>query len=95
VDAVALKSVIHDAPAPPVIDTSSKGFVNVIWLDCEPSSPNARGEEIGEPIEGCILHDVGWMRVAYQDLTVGMYYFLRDYNDWYHEYRRPPMVAHS
>jgi hypothetical protein len=95
VDAVALKSVIHDAPAPPANDTFDEGFVNVIWLDWVPSSPNAKGEEIGEPIEGCILQDVGWMRVAYQDLTVGMYYFLRDYNAWYHEYRRPPIVAHS
>lgn len=95
VDAVALKSVIHDAPAPPAIDVSSKGFVNLIWLDWDPSSPEARGEETGEPIEGCIVHDVGWMRVAYQDLMVGMYYFLRDYSDWYHEYRRPPIVAHS
>lgn len=95
VDAVALESVIHDAPAPPGLDTSSKGFVNVVWKDWEPSSPNARGEEIGEPIEGCIVHDVGWMRVAYQDLMVGMYHYLRDYNDWYNEYRRPPIVAHS
>lgn len=95
VDAVALKSVIHDAPAPPAIDTSSKGFVNVIWLDWKQASPNAMGEEIGEPLEGCIVHDVGWMRVAYQDLTVGMYYYLRDYSDWYREYRRPPKVARS
>lgn len=32
-DAVVLKSVIHDAPAPPAIDISSKGFLNLVSLD--------------------------------------------------------------
>jgi hypothetical protein len=88
VDAVALESVIHGAPSPP------QGFVNFIWKDWEPSRPDPR-EEVEEPIEGCTQHKVGWMRVAYQGVMVGMYYYLHDWNDWYAEYRRPPEVARA
>jgi hypothetical protein len=98
VDADALEAVVYDAPTPPEIDTTTDGFVNLIWKDWGPElfRPNPRfpGPE-EEPIEGCTLHNVGWMRVAYQDLMVDMYYYLRDYNDWYREYRRPPEVARA
>jgi hypothetical protein len=94
VDAVALESIIHDAPSPPQPGIISDGFVNLIWKDWEPSRPDPR-EEVEEPIEGCTQHKVGWMRVAYQDVMVGMYYYLRDWNDWYSEYRRPPEVARA
>ena len=86
VDAEALESVIHD--------TISDGFVNLIWKDWEPDKPDHR-EEVEEPIEGCTQHKVGWMNVAYQDVMVGMYYYLRGWNDWYTEYRRPPEVARA
>ena len=91
VDTVALETVIHDAPAP---EATSNGFVNLIWKDWEPFTPDS-GEEGEEPIEGCTLDDVGWMKVAYQDAMVDMYYYLRDRSDWYREYRRPPEVAHA
>ena len=40
--------------------------------------------------------DVGWMKVEYQDVAVGMYYRLRDLSgDWHREYRRPPEVARA
>jgi hypothetical protein len=94
VDAVALQSVIHDAPTPPQLDTTSDGFVNLIWKDWEPYRPDRR-EAVEEPIEDCTLNDVGWMRVAYQDVMVGMYCYLRGWNDWYREYRRPPEVARA
>jgi hypothetical protein len=74
VDAVALESVIHGAPSPP------QGFIDIIWKDWEPSRPDPR-EEVEEPIKGCTQHKVGWMRVDYQDVMVGMYYYLRDWND--------------
>jgi len=86
VDAEALESVIHD--------TISDGFVNLIWKDWEPDKPDHR-EEIEEPVEGCTQHKVGWLNVAYQDVMVGMYYYLRGWNDWYAEYRRPPEVARA
>ena len=94
VDDEALESVIHDSPAPPEPDTISDGLVNLIWKDWEPYRPDPR-EEVEEPIEGCTLNNVGWMRVAYPDVMVGMYYYLRDYNDFYREYRRPPEVARA
>ncbi len=94
VDNTALDSVIHDAPEHAEPDATSKGVINLIWKDWKPSSPDPR-EEVEEPIKGCTQHDVGWMRVAYQDAIVGMYYYLHDFNDWYHEYRRPPQVARA
>jgi hypothetical protein len=93
VDAEALESVIHDAPAPPLPDATTDGFVNLIWRDWEPTSDPR--EPVEEPIEGCTQEDVGWMMVAYADVMVSMYYYLRDWNDWYVEYRRPPEVAHG
>ena len=40
--------------------------------------------------------DVGWMKVEYEDVAVGMYYCLRDLSDdWRREYRRPPEVARA
>lgn len=91
VDAEALNSVLREGSEP---ETLSDGFVNLIWKDWEPEPPRPnRRETPEEPIEGCTRHDVGWMRVAYQDVGVGMYYYLRDYNDRYREYRRPPEVA--
>jgi len=93
-DNSALDSVVHNAPAPAESDMTSKGFVGLVWKDWKPASPDAR-EEVEEPIEGCTQHDVGWMRVAYQDAMVGMYYYLRDLNEWYREYRRPPQVARA
>ena len=40
--------------------------------------------------------DVGWMKVEYQDVAVGMYDHLRDLSgDWHREYRRPPEVARA
>jgi hypothetical protein len=94
VDAVALESVIHDSPSTPQPDTISDGFVNLIWKDWEPSRPDSR-EEVEEPIEGCMQHKVGWMRVAYQDVMVDVYHYLRDWNDWYSEYCCPPQVARA
>ena len=98
VDHAALTSVIHDAPPLEEPDASAnKGIVNLVWKDWTPpsSSSPGPGEEVEDPVgeEGCTLHDVGWMRVAYQDVMVGMYYYLRDCNAWYREYRRPPRVA--
>ena len=84
-----MKSVLKDdEPLPPMSD----GFVNVIWNDDRWKQTNQLEEE---PIEGCTLHDVGWMRVAYQEVLVDFYVLLRDTDDWYREYRRPPEVAHA
>lgn len=102
VDYEALHACVHEAPAPPEIDTTDEGFVNVIWNNWQPVSgsmgdedEDEGGDEGLEPIEGCTQEDVGWMMVAYQDVMVDMYHLLRDTNAWYTEYRRPPEVARS
>ena len=65
----------------------SHGFVNLIWNDDgwkhTNGAPSPEEEEVEEPIEGCIWHNVGWMRVAYQDVMVCFYVLLRDLNDWH------------
>lgn len=75
VDSVALESVLeadpHDYP---------DGLVNLIWKDWEPETPHPR-EPTYEPLEGCTLQDVGWMRVAYRNVTVEFYDRLREYSD--------------
>lgn len=93
VDEGSLESVVEDAPAPPLNDATSDGFVVLVWKDWVPLH-NPR-DHVEEPLEGWTVHDVGWMMVAYQDVMVNMYYHLRDYDDWYTEYRRPPQVARA
>lgn len=96
VDDAALKSVLeNDEPLPPM----SHGFVNLIWNDDgwkhTNGAPSPEEEEVEEPIEGCTWHNVGWMRVTYQDVMVCFYVLLRDLNDCHRVYRRPPEVAHG
>jgi len=94
VDQVCLNSVINDAPAPPEFDHTSKGFVNLVWRDWQPSRRPIMEDDFYEPVEGCREEFVGWMRVDYQNVMVGMYMLLRDESaDWYREYQRPPEVA--
>jgi hypothetical protein len=85
VDEAALESIIED---------EDDGFVNLIKLEWEPHAPSAR-EPAKEPIEDCTQHDVGWMMVASKSVMVGMHHYLREYNNWYTEYRRPPTIAHG
>ena len=58
VESEALHSVVHDAPAPPEIDTTTKGWVKLI----DKSWYLGRGEgrhTLLEPIEGMTQEDVG------------------------------------
>ncbi|KAK0510214.1 hypothetical protein JMJ35_007608 [Cladonia borealis] len=87
VDKMALEAVIRDAPAPPAVDASRKGWVNLVWRDWVPIDEEGEGEE---PLEGNVE---GWMRVAYQSVMLDMYALLRDLNSWFIEYRRPPEVV--
>ena len=65
VDAVALESILSEAPSDPEADRPFiyKGFVNLIWKDWEPDWPSA--EDVFEPLEGNTAESVGWMRVHY------------------------------
>ncbi|OBT62295.1 hypothetical protein VE03_08598 [Pseudogymnoascus sp. 23342-1-I1] len=77
-----------------VIEDENDGFVNLIQKDLEPQTADDR-EPAEDPIEDCTLHDIGWMMVDYQDVMVDMHNLLRGLNNWYLEYRRPPIVAHA
>ena len=63
VDAAALHSVVHDAPAPPAFDVTKKGWVKLVSKDWIPreEDPRARGRPDPndyEPIEGLPMrHD--------------------------------------
>lgn len=95
VDAVALESIVRGSPAAQPNAIIDDGFVNLLWKDWESSYQPDPREAVEEPIEGCTHNQVGWMRVAYQDVMVDMYHLLRDWNDWYAEYRRPPEITHA
>lgn len=90
VDQTALEAVVRHAPAPPAIDVTRKGWVNLVWRDWVPMHGEGEDEE---PLEEGDWG--GWMRAAYQGVMVDMYRLLRDWNAWYVEYRRSPIVAEA
>ena len=105
VDEEALESVIG---SPVSTSATDEGHVNLIWRDWETGPIIVRGadgkvirvvereeeeDEDEDEVEGCKLHDVGWMMVGMRHVGLGMYCYLRDLSAWYTEYRRPPEVA--
>ena len=94
VDAEALDSLVRQAQAPPHPEARGPGFVNLVSRYWEPDRSD-RMEEGAEPVEGSELRDVGWMMVGYQCVMVNFYVLLRDWDDWYREYRRPPEIARA
>lgn len=100
VDAAALHSVVHDAPAPPNNDTTKKGWVKLIskfWIPIEedPRAPPPRPDpnDEYEPIEGVTEYDVGWMKVPYHEVMGEYYSGNEGANRWRTEYCRPPQVV--
>lgn len=96
VDAAALRSVVNDAPAPPAIDLSKKGWVKLVnksWIPRE-EEPGARPDpNVDEPVEGVAERDVGWMKCPYQYVMTEYYSGNEGLNGWRAEYCRPPKVA--
>lgn len=96
VDEPALRSVVHDAPAPPALDITKKGWVKLVsksWIPIE-EDPRARpGWNVYEPIEGVTERDVGWMKVPYRSVMTDCYSGNEGLNGWRSEYCRPPKVA--
>jgi hypothetical protein len=45
-----------------------------------------------EPIEGCTLKDVRWVKVPYREVMFGGYVFMCNSNRWDLVYSRPPAV---
>ena len=98
VDAAALSSVLHDAPAAPEPDATKKGWVKLINKDWIPRSENPRlrhrpDPNVYEPIEGGTECDVGWMKCPYQSVMTEHYVNTVDLHGWGLNYRRPPVVA--
>lgn len=94
VDQEALHAIVHDAPAPPEPDTTTKGWVKVIdksWYLGR--NEGAHEHMVLAPLEGVTQKDVGWMKVRYQSLMPEFYTMLRSPNDWGVLYRRPPEIV--
>lgn len=94
VDAEALQSVVHDAPAPPDLDSTKKGWVKLIDKSWYLGRSEGHSGPL-EPIESVTEQDVGWMKVPYQDVMTEYYTKCRSPNNWSLNYRRPPRVASS
>ena len=91
VDAEALHSIVHDAPAPPELDVTKKGWVKLIDKSWYLGRSEARERPL-ESIEGVTEPDVGWVKVAHQNVMTDWYTMYRSGNNWGLNYRRPPQV---
>ncbi|KAJ5150890.1 uncharacterized protein N7482_010142 [Penicillium canariense] len=100
VDEEALQSVL-DIPPEKVDGPSSTGFVilvNGMWKPEFLSEEELEGynspppENNFEPVQGCTLEDVGWMKVPYDRAQINTSAFMRDSPAWNAAYRRPPEI---
>ncbi|KAL3473092.1 hypothetical protein BJX99DRAFT_234240 [Aspergillus californicus] len=97
VDEDALETVVRQTPGPEYPrHLNEAGYVKIINRDWEPYDPveyqdgEFIGEDPEEPIDGCTLHDVGWMKVSYLTI-ISLFDYLRGLHGW-DEYRRPPAL---
>ena len=89
VDAEALHSIVHNAPAPPELDVTKRGWVKLIDKSWYLGSSEGRERPL-EPIEGVTEPDIGWVKVAYQNVMTDWYTMCRSANNWGLNYQRPP-----
>lgn len=101
VDTAALESVVGES-----VDRPEEGYVNLInsyWAMPDPETYDFEGngkvrgeddptDEGEEPVEGCRLWDVGWMKADIFDLVPGKYATLLQPGRYYTCYKRPPVV---
>jgi len=101
VDEEALQSVL-DIPPEDVEGYNNTGFVVLVNGRWEPrflSEEELEGynsppqENSFEPVQGCTLEDVGWMKVCYDRAQIVASAFMRDGFDWEAQYRRPPEIT--
>lgn len=101
VDEEALQSVL-DIPLEDVDGYNENGFVILVNGRWEPyflSEEELEGytsppqENNFEPVQGCTLEDVGWMKVRYDQAQIVASAYMRDDSGWNAEYRRPPEIA--
>ncbi|KAK6002934.1 hypothetical protein QM012_001684 [Aureobasidium pullulans] len=97
-DAEALRSAVHDAPAPPEVDQDNQGWVKVIDKDWLPRSENPifagrkPDSNVYEPIDGVSEHYVGWVKCPLPSVMTEYYMLFQDPNGYTISYRRPPAV---
>ncbi|KAG8625401.1 hypothetical protein KVT40_007152 [Elsinoe batatas] len=91
------------APAPPEYDSEHKAFVYIIdknWRQrhYEDNVDGASGggkdpaDEGFDPLDGCRMDDVGWMKLAVSHVAPRAFSILDD-PGWEGAYRRPPKVV--
>ncbi|KAJ5123981.1 uncharacterized protein N7515_007806 [Penicillium bovifimosum] len=101
VDEEALQSVLDISPED-VVRYNDTGFVVLVNGRWEPRFLGE--EELGgytsppqennfEPVQGCTLEDVGWMKVRYDRAQIVASAFMRNCLDWELQYRRPPEIT--
>ncbi|CAG8403738.1 unnamed protein product [Penicillium salamii] len=98
VDEEALQSVL-DIPTEDLEEYNATGFVILIngrWPpDWDPEELAAGGglDDGHEPVYGCTLDEVGWMKVRYDEAQIGASSRMTDDGGWGVEYRRPPVIG--
>jgi hypothetical protein len=85
VDQEALESVLN-APDRRRLRMAFVRLVNAEW------APKVLDEKKFEPLEVCMLEDVGWMKVPFGEVVFTGVVLMRDANHWDRYYFRPPQV---
>ncbi|KAE8383973.1 hypothetical protein BDV23DRAFT_177414 [Aspergillus alliaceus] len=100
VDQEALESVLG---APDLEDSNKYGFVRLVngfWEPQELDEDELAAYGVSsqselkqyEPVEGCTLEDVGWMKVLYDEAETWAFLHVCDTFDWLTYYKRPPGI---
>ncbi|KAJ5139228.1 uncharacterized protein N7515_004076 [Penicillium bovifimosum] len=102
VDEEALQSVL-DIPTEDLEQYNTTGFVILIngrwspeWDPEELAAELAAGgglDDGHEPVYGCTLGEVGWMKVRYGQAQTGASSLMTPDGSWDLEYRRPPAIG--
>jgi hypothetical protein len=96
VDQEAMESVLN---VPEDSDMDETGFVRMIYGEWEPEVldeediANGHETEAEEPIEGCTLHNVGWMKMSWRWVVLPGFHKMRSCDDWETYYARPPEIG--
>ncbi|KAL1853846.1 hypothetical protein Plec18167_007167 [Paecilomyces lecythidis] len=101
VDEEALQSVL-DIPLEDINGYNKTGFVILVngrWKPEFLSEKELEGyispppENNFEPVKGCTLEDVGWMKVLYDRAQIVTSSFMRNGPEWEAQYRRSPEIT--
>ncbi|KAJ5248570.1 hypothetical protein N7468_000021 [Penicillium chermesinum] len=95
VDQESLESVLN-APDRNKVGMAFVRLVNAEWepqvLDEDEIEALGGPPEEFEPLEGCTLEDVGWMKIPFDEPGVSGFVRMRDPNQWDRYYSRPPKI---